>query len=87
MGQTLSPWLISLAHELGELIPLEEAEGLIAYENITVYPPGIPLVFPGQILSKEIIHGLLSLLDMGGLTFHGIEYKGLGKGFCRVIKV
>ena len=34
---------------------IERCEGLVAKEAIIPYPPGIPLVCPGEIISKDII--------------------------------
>jgi arginine/lysine/ornithine decarboxylase len=34
---------------------LQEAQGLIAGEAITPYPPGIPLILPGEELTAEVI--------------------------------
>ena len=34
---------------------LQEAQGLIAGEAITPYPPGIPLVLPGEELTAEVL--------------------------------
>lgn len=38
------------------LVKLEEAEGEISGESIMAYPPGIPIVSPGERISKEMIH-------------------------------
>lgn len=38
-----------------ELVPLEKCGGRIAGEFIHLYPPGIPVAAPGEILSKEIL--------------------------------
>jgi arginine/lysine/ornithine decarboxylase len=38
-----------------ETIPLTEAAGRIAAELVTEYPPGIPLLAPGEIITVEII--------------------------------
>lgn len=37
------------------LLPLNEAEGEISAEMIMAYPPGIPLICPGERITKEII--------------------------------
>ncbi|MFZ7102609.1 MAG: aminotransferase class I/II-fold pyridoxal phosphate-dependent enzyme [Peptococcaceae bacterium] len=37
------------------IVPLEEAEGEISAEMIMAYPPGIPLICPGERITKEII--------------------------------
>lgn len=46
-------------------VRLADAAGRIAAEAITPYPPGIPLVMPGERLSSEVI-GLLSALRAAG---------------------
>jgi arginine/lysine/ornithine decarboxylase len=38
-----------------KLIKLEEAEGEISGESIMAYPPGIPIVTPGERISKDMI--------------------------------
>ncbi|NLT94256.1 MAG: aminotransferase class I/II-fold pyridoxal phosphate-dependent enzyme [Clostridia bacterium] len=37
------------------LLPIEEAEGEISAEMIMAYPPGIPLICPGEKITKEVI--------------------------------
>lgn len=39
-----------------KIVRLEEAEGEISGESIMAYPPGIPIVTPGEKISKEIIN-------------------------------
>lgn len=36
-------------------VPLHEAINHIAKESIVIYPPGIPLVLPGEVISKDAI--------------------------------
>ncbi|MDD2573577.1 MAG: aminotransferase class I/II-fold pyridoxal phosphate-dependent enzyme [Bacillota bacterium] len=36
-------------------VPLEEAVGYVSGESIMVYPPGIPLVTPGEMMTEEIV--------------------------------
>lgn len=36
-------------------VSLEEAEGKISAEAVMAYPPGIPLVCPGEVITSEII--------------------------------
>lgn len=40
----------------GEFCEIENSEGYIAKEAIIPYPPGIPLICPGEIISKEAIN-------------------------------
>ena len=41
-----------------ELVPLEEAIGRLAGESILAYPPGIPIVAPGERITSEVINFL-----------------------------
>jgi arginine/lysine/ornithine decarboxylase len=36
-------------------VPLSDAAGRVAAQDITFYPPGIPLVLPGELITKEIV--------------------------------
>jgi arginine/lysine/ornithine decarboxylase len=46
-------------------VPAEEAVGRIAAEQITPYPPGIPVVLPGERINHAVIDYLRSGLDAG----------------------
>jgi arginine decarboxylase len=48
-----------------EAVSLQAAAGRIAAEAITPYPPGIPLVMPGERLDTDVIGLLLALRDGG----------------------
>lgn len=63
-----------------ESIKLKMSSGRVAAEFIIFYPPGIPLVVPGERLSKGIIELLLAYEDAG---FH---IQGIEKGYIRVLK-
>ena len=39
-------------------VKLEESLGYISKEMIMIYPPGIPLIIPGEIITKEILKQL-----------------------------
>jgi arginine/lysine/ornithine decarboxylase len=47
-------------------VPLDEAEGEIAAAPLVPYPPGIPVVVPGALLTKEVISYVKSVLQLGG---------------------
>lgn len=36
-------------------IPFKDSAGFVAAEEITSYPPGIPLIHPGEVITEEII--------------------------------
>jgi lysine decarboxylase len=46
-------------------VPIEDADGRIAAEQITPYPPGIPAVVPGERLNRAVLDYLRSGLDAG----------------------
>jgi arginine/lysine/ornithine decarboxylase len=48
-----------------EAVSLRAAAGRVAAEAITPYPPGIPLVMPGERLGADVIDLLLALRDAG----------------------
>lgn len=41
-----------------EVLPIEECIGKVAGEFVYLYPPGIPILVPGEKITKEIIRGL-----------------------------
>ena len=41
-----------------EVIKLDDAKGRISKETIMIYPPGIPIIIPGEVFSQEIINEL-----------------------------
>jgi Arginine/lysine/ornithine decarboxylases len=46
-------------------MPLVDAEGREAAEMIIPYPPGIPIIYPGEMLTKELIRYILTLAEAG----------------------
>ena len=48
-----------------ESVPADKAEGRIAAEQITPYPPGIPAVVPGERLNRAVIDYLRTGLRAG----------------------
>lgn len=57
-------------------IPLREAVGQVAAEMIAPYPPGIPLVCPGEEITREIVDLILSLKS-DSCSFHGPADRSL----------
>ncbi len=62
-------------------IPLEESEGCVSGEYIIPYPPGIPLLIPGETISNEIIQYIKVMLK------EGMEIVGLKDETCQTIAV
>jgi arginine decarboxylase len=49
-----------------EVVSLEEAEGRVAAESLATYPPGIPNVLPGEVLTVETLDYIRDTLAHGG---------------------
>ena len=54
------------------IVDIEKATGRMAADFINLYPPGAPLVVPGEVISKELIVKILSYLE-NGYEFSGIK--------------
>lgn len=61
--------------EAPEEILLKDAEGRIAGEFLNLYPPGTPILVPGERLTKDIITFLEKCMSEG-LTVQGISKEG-----------
>lgn len=69
----------------GELLPLldekdsinQELTGRVCTDQITPYPPGIPVLVPGQVITQEITRYLVGMLhSQKRIEMHGIVYDG-----------
>ena len=51
--------------------------GKVAADQITPYPPGIPVLVPGQVITTDVVHYLAGLLrSHKRVELHGIVYDG-----------
>lgn len=57
-----------------EVIPVGEAVGRVCGESVSVYPPGIPALLPGERISQEIIEYLQRQVSQGA-RLHGASDK------------
>ena len=48
-----------------EMLPLEDCEGRIVAEFVMCYPPGIPILAPGEQITKEIIDYIVYAKEKG----------------------
>ena len=67
-------------HAPKKYIPLTESAGEIAGESVMIYPPGIPIVIPGEIISEDIIDDLDFYRKNGSTILSDTE-----SGFIKVI--
>ena len=49
-----------------EVLPVEETQDRICAEIICPYPPGIPILMPGEIITKSALEYLQKIQNMGG---------------------
>lgn len=64
-----------------EFVPLKEAAGRICAEFIMVYPPGIPIFIPGEIISEDNINYVVMNIEAG------LPVKGPEDDTLQTIKV
>ncbi|MBJ6361305.1 aminotransferase class I/II-fold pyridoxal phosphate-dependent enzyme [Paenibacillus sp. GCM10012307] len=64
-----------------EMVPLQEAEGRSCAEMITPYPPGIPILYPGECINNGIIAAIRELAE------HGAKFQGAADPSLMHVKV
>ncbi|TCP52659.1 arginine/lysine/ornithine decarboxylase [Tumebacillus sp. BK434] len=57
-------------------VPLREAAGKVAAEMVIPYPPGIPLVLPGEEMTRDMLE-YIEQLRSAGIRFSGAEDAAL----------
>ena len=46
-------------------VPLEESVGRISAEFVYLYPPGIPLLVPGEVMTGQILKNVRRYIEQG----------------------
>jgi arginine decarboxylase len=64
-----------------KLVPLIQAVGQKAAEMIVPYPPGIPLILPGESFTEEMVDYLLQVNQLGG------KIRGISSSFAPSVYV
>ena len=59
----------------GERVPWEESEGMVSFEYAYLYPPGIPLIVPGERINREAVEILRRYREMG-FAIEGLDKEG-----------
>ena len=59
----------------GGRVPLRESAGKVSAEFLYLYPPGIPLVVPGERITDTLADGLCQCLE-NGISLQGLEDPG-----------
>lgn len=63
-----------------ENVPLGDAAGRIAADFVTVYPPGVPMLIPGEEISPEMVAIIREDLALG------LEVDGIGEDAARAVR-
>ncbi|WP_162164090.1 aminotransferase class I/II-fold pyridoxal phosphate-dependent enzyme [Acholeplasma hippikon] len=67
-------------HAPKKYVRVEDALNEVAAENIMVYPPGIPLVIPGEIINEDILDDLAFYKSQGSTILSDTE-----DGYIKVV--
>ncbi|MFA6649407.1 MAG: hypothetical protein WCS48_04870, partial [Candidatus Izemoplasmatales bacterium] len=59
---------------------LEESANQISGEMIMIYPPGIPMVIPGEIISEEVLEDLMFYVKNGSVI-----HSEMDNGYIKVV--
>lgn len=62
-------------HAEQEEVPLKEAVGRIVGDFINLYPPGIPLLVPGEVMNEDVLAQIQESMRMG-LQVQGVTPEG-----------
>jgi arginine/lysine/ornithine decarboxylase len=55
---------------------IKESRGMISAEMVAAYPPGIPCLIPGEIITAEVVEYLI-YLKLRRIPVHGLRDRGL----------
>lgn len=58
-------------------LPIPEATGKVSGESVVPYPPGIPILVPGEEITPEIVE-YLTAVRRTGVEIHGCEDRSIG---------
>ncbi|WP_333870828.1 aminotransferase class I/II-fold pyridoxal phosphate-dependent enzyme [Desulforamulus putei] len=82
----LPPPVVALApreawQKPGKDVSLENSLGMICGETVAVYPPGIPVICPGEVIEQPVLDYLLEVRQQG------LHVQGPGDGKLRKLRV
>ena len=68
---------VSLSAKYGRKVELEDSEGLISADYVYFYPPGIPLLVPGEVIGEDIINQIKDARQNGIEIYGGCDGNGI----------
>ena len=72
IASAISPREIFFAQS--QLVPIKKSVGKICAEEITFYPPGIPIVNLGEIITAEVVEQIFELKKIGARTLNDTDF-------------
>lgn len=63
----------SAFHAPGKVVPVEECDGAVSKEQVMMYPPGIPLIVPGEVWTKELVERVKHYQKSGVTLLSGYQ--------------
>ena len=64
-----------------ESVPIEGAAGKVSGAFVYAYPPGIPVLAPGEVVDRQAVSGIKSMID------NGLNVAGVNDGYIKVLCV
>ena len=68
---------VSLSAKYGRKVELEDSKGLISADYVYFYPPGIPLLVPGEVIEEDIINQIKAARQNGIEIYGGCDGNGI----------
>ena len=62
-----------------ESVPIEGAAGKVSGAFVYAYPPGIPVLAPGEVVDRQAVNGIKSMID------NGLNVAGVNDGYIKVL--
>ena len=62
-----------------ESVPIEGAAGKVSRAFVYAYPPGIPVLAPGEVVDRQAVNGIKSMIDSG------LNVAGVNDGYIKVL--
>ncbi len=62
-----------------ESVPMEDATGKVSGAFVYAYPPGIPVLAPGEVVDRQAVDGIKAMLDSG------LNVAGVNDGYIKVL--
>ena len=67
-----------------ECVPMDQAQGRTAAKSVAIYPPGIPLLVPGEKITEEQVE-MIRKAQQEGLYVEGLQQEGAELSLIQVV--